>query len=161
MKWRWKDLTPNYFIICYILCPQFYILKTLGIETPFAICISWEYGILTAKLALNDLGSMQNVLQLFQIGFYHILNFSVRDLLRFIVDSNWELWLIMLWNEWSSGNGIGNDLLIETNVPWNYILFLNCLGSSRSSLWHWIWHRKLRKPVKKEDVVSKVSYLIS
>jgi len=57
------------------------------------------------------------------------------------LDSNWEFWFIMLWNEWSSSTGIGNDFLTETNFPGNYLLFLNCLGPCRSLWWHWIWNR--------------------
>ena len=57
------------------------------------------------------------------------------------LDSNWEFWFIMLWNEWSSSTGIGNDFLTETNLLWNYLLFLNCLGPCRSLWWHWIWNR--------------------
>ena len=76
-------------------------------------------------------------------------------------DSNWELRFIMLWNDWSPGSGIGKDLLTETNLPGNCLLFSCCLEPYRSPWWHLIWVRWLRKPVMKEDVVSKVSYSMS
>ena len=82
-------------------------------------------------------------------------NLSVRDLFRpkatFIVDSNWEFWLVMLWKEGSSSNCIGNDLLTETNLPWNIFSFLIALDlvevhegiESEFKNWESLWRKRM------------------